>query len=401
MSDGSSLRTGTAADPGPGSGNPTLPPAAEVSRPSLKLRRWHPGTIVGWARGSHFTGDVLWSEGVRAMLCLLPMVVADLLDKRSYIAPLGQAGFFVSAMFLPRVVGERINLMLIWFTVGGGFYLLGGNVVDTPWLALTFMIAVGVVVSYMTAWQYGAMLALALTILFCTGINSGSPERAATNFKLYAFAALWGGAIALLPIWRSPPGQTNRGVSEVPYAEQGVRIGLGSAVALGTAYLFGFAKLGWAPSAVGSVVRFDHDLSRRKAVGRAAGVIAGGGLALAIMLVFDRTRVFVLIAVLFAVLNSLFKATEVGGFPIVSVPFLHTVALLLMLSADRPEVGPGLALARIGTNELGIIIGLFVVFYPLPLIMRLTRRVHAPPEPGGQDRGGDDVETQEPAAGKS
>lgn len=377
-----------------------MPPEAEASRPSLKLHRWHPGTIVSWARASHVTGDVLWSEGVRAVLCLLPMVAADVLNKGSYIAPLGQAGFFMGAMFLPRVIGERINLMLIWFTVGGGLYLLGGNVVDTPWLAVTFMIAVGVVVSYMTAWEYGAMLALALTILFCAGINSGSPERAATNFKLYAFAALWGGAIALLPIWRSLPGQTSRGVSEVPYAEQGVRIGLGSAVALGTAYLFGFAKLGWAPSAVGSVVRYDHNLSRRKAVGRAAGVIAGGALALAIMLVFNRTHVFVLIAVLFAVLNSLFKATEVGGFPIVSVPFLHTVALLLMLSADRPEVGPGLAVSRIGTNELGIIIGLLVVFYPLPLIMRLTRRIHAIPEPADPHRD-PDVETRQPTQDQS
>ena len=110
-------------------------------------------------------------------------------------------------------------------------------------------------------------------------------------------------------------------------------------------------------------------------------MLCGGAVALAIMLAFDRSRVFVLIAVLFTIVNALFKATEVGGFPLVSVPFMQTVAILLMLSADRPEVGPGLAAARIGTNELGIIIGLLVVFYPLPLIMRLTRRVHAIPEP--------------------
>ena len=86
-----------------------------------------------------------------------------------------------------------------------------------------------------------------------------------------------------------------------------------------------------------------------------------------------------LAAAVFTIVNSLFKATEVGGFPLLALRFTHTVALLLMLSADRPEVGPGLAAARIGTNELGVIIGLLVVFYPLPLIMRLTRRIHAIP----------------------
>ena len=79
---------------------------------------------------------------------------------------------------------------------------------------------------------------------------------------------------------------------------------------------------------------------------------------------------------LFTILNALFKATEVGGLPLVSVPFLHTVALVLMLSAERPETGPGLAVARVGTNELGILIGLLVIFYPLPMIMRLVRRIH-------------------------
>jgi hypothetical protein len=354
---------------------PPLASAPGGSRPSLELRRWRPGAIVGWARAAHVRGDVLWSEGARAAVCMVPMLFAVAFGESRNIGPLGQAGFFMSAVFLPRTLDERVNVTLILTTVGGGLYLLGGDVVSTPWLALLFMIFVGVMVSLMTAWEYGAMLALGFTIIFCAGINSGSAERAATNFRLYALAVLWGGAIMLLPVWRGLPAPHRSVMSQVQSAEQGVRLGVGCATALATAYALGFAKLGWAPAAVGNIVRYDIHASRVKAVARAVGTFFGAALALAIMLVIPHETVFALVAVLFTVLNSLFKATEVGGFPLASVAVLQTVAILLLLSADRPEIGPGLAVARVGTNELGVLIGLLVIFYPLPLLTKLVRRI--------------------------
>ena len=372
-----------------GSGSSALP----TSSPAPARRRWSPGAIVHRARATRVRGEVLWSEGARALLCMVPMIIADVRGAEHAIAPLGQAGFFMSALFLPRTLDRRINTALVLLGVGGGFYLLGGNVVDTPWLAVMFMICVAIIASFMTAWEYGYILALGFTMIFCAGINSGSPERAAENFDSYILAVLWGGAVSLLPFWRSLPAPRRPAFTQAEYAEQGVRIGIGAATALSVAYTFGYAKLGWAPAAVCSNVRYDGHVSRINAIGRAVGTLVGGVVALAIMLTLERTSVFVLIAVLFTCLNALFKATEVGGLPLVSVPFLHTVALLLMLSAERPEIGPGLAAARVGTNELGILIGLLVIFYPLPLIMRLARQIHQsrtrPEEDPGLPQGAD------------
>ena len=355
--------------------------------PAPTAGRWHPGSITRRVRATRVRGDVLWSEGVRALLCMVPMLLADALGKEHAIGPLGQAGFFMSALFLPRTLDRRLNMTLILMTVGGGFYLLGGNVVDTPWLALAFTLVVGIIASFMTAWEYGYILALGFTMIFCAGINSGSPERAAENFDLFTVAVVWGGAIALLPFWRSLPAPPRPALTQAEYAEQGVRIGFGAAVALAVSYSFGFAKLGWAPSAVSSIVRYEGHVSRINAFGRAVGTLLGGAVALLILLAIERTSVFVLVAVVFTILNALFKATEVGGIPLVSVPFLHTVALVLMLSAERPETGPALAAARVGTNELGIVIGLLVIFYPLPLIMRLVRHIHSPRSRPREDPG--------------
>jgi hypothetical protein len=373
MHDGSDNQHTTAPRGQAGGALPRPSHARTASDPGVSL----PDTGADGVGAPFVRPRALWSEAIRAVLCLLPMLLADLFGKGSYIGPLGQAGFFVSAMFLPRTIDARLNLFLIVSTLGGGLYLLGGNVVDTPWLALVFIVMVGVMVSFMTAWEYGSMLALGLTVIFCAGLNSGSVERAASNFRLYVFGVLWGGAVTLLPIWRSVPERPRPRLGQVEYAEQGTRLGLGAAAALGVAYLFGFAKLGWAPSAVGNVVRYEHEVSRSKAIGRAIGTLIGGAIALGIMLAFDKTRVFVLFAVGFTALNAVFKATEVSGLPLVSVPFLQTVAILLMLSADRPHLGAGLTAARVGTNELGIVIGLLIVFYPLPLIMKLVRRIHA------------------------
>ena len=63
-------------------------------------------------------------------------------------------------------------------------------------------------------------------------------------------------------------------------AEQGVRMGIGTTIALAISYMAGFAKLGWAPSAVGNVVRYDRNYLNVRAWARFFGTIGGAFLAL-------------------------------------------------------------------------------------------------------------------------
>src|SRR4051794_18153366 len=153
---------------------PSRPSAgdADTTRTSPHAK-WRPVELARHAAAGRVRGEILWSEGARALVCMLPMLVADFLGHEHAIGPLGQAGFFMSALFLPRRLDKRITLGLVLMTLGGGFYLLGGNVVDTPGLAMAFMVMVGVIASFMTAWEYGYILALGFSLIFCSGINSG------------------------------------------------------------------------------------------------------------------------------------------------------------------------------------------------------------------------------------
>jgi len=59
-----------------------------------------------------------------------------------------------------------------------------------------------------------------------------------------------------------PPPPVNESQSTEQLAEQGLRMGIGTSLALAISYLAGFAKIGWAPSAVGNVVRYDENCRR-------------------------------------------------------------------------------------------------------------------------------------------
>src|SRR5690349_6959139 len=99
---------------------PSRPSAADADTPAptrLSPRaRWHPGVLARRAAGARVRGEILWSEGLRALICMVPMLVADFRGDEHAIGPLGQAGFFVSALFLPRRLDKRITLGLILMT---------------------------------------------------------------------------------------------------------------------------------------------------------------------------------------------------------------------------------------------------------------------------------------------
>ena len=81
-------------------------------------------------------------------------------------------------------------------------------------------------------------------------------------------------------------------------------MGIGTTLALAISYIAGFAKIGWAPSGVGNVVRYDVKLSRKRAWARFFGTLGGAGSGDRLAFITDPTIV-VLIGAVVAVLNGL------------------------------------------------------------------------------------------------
>lgn len=306
------------------------------------------------------------TEAFRALVCMLPMLVATGLSKTSYLVTLGQGGFFYSSVFLPKKFSGRLVMGIAILGIGLGFYLIGGTVAPKPWLAVLFTLLVCVNLSFLTNWKIGGPLALTFVMIYTAGLNTGSPEKASKNFVAFAFVMGWSALISLLPIWKPvPPAPIDESLGNGDLAEQGFRMGIGASIALAVSYIAGFSKLGWAPSAVGNVVRFDHDLSRKRAWGRFAGTL-GGALFAAIALAFITTlTLLVWIGALFAVLNGLFKRTKLG-----LIPLFYTATILILYSANDLASGRATILKRVGYNIVGITIGMLVVIYPFPQILK-------------------------------
>jgi len=70
---------------------------------------------------------LMWSEALRALVCLIPLLVATALGQTTYLVTLGQGAFFFSTLFLPRRIGGRIVLGSLVVALGLGFYLIGGR----------------------------------------------------------------------------------------------------------------------------------------------------------------------------------------------------------------------------------------------------------------------------------
>ena len=97
---------------------------------------------------------LLWSEALRALVCLLPMLVATALGRTSYLVTLGQGAFFFSSMFLPKRISARFVMGSLVLALGLGFYLIGGAVSPYPWIAVIFTFFVCLNLSFMT-WMEG------------------------------------------------------------------------------------------------------------------------------------------------------------------------------------------------------------------------------------------------------
>jgi len=251
--------------------------------------------------------------------------------------------------------------------LGLGFYLIGGAVSPYPWIAVLFTFMVCLNLSFLSSWKIGGPLALTLVMIFTAGLNTGSPEKASANFLVFTFVLGWSAIISLLPIWKPiepPPVNTDQANSEL--AEQGFRMGIGASIALALSYLAGVTKIGWAPSAVGNVVRYDEKLSRKRAWARFLGTIGGAILAGIAMTFITSVTVIVWVGAIFAILNGLFKKTKLG-----MMPLFYTATILILYSANDLSQGSTNIWQRIGYNTIGIVIGMIVVIYPFPALAKL------------------------------
>jgi len=309
---------------------------------------------------------LMWSEALRALLCMLPMLFLGGLGDERYLVALGQGGFYFSSLWLPARIGSRFVMGSVLIALGLGFYLMGGAVAPYPVIAIIFMFLVSINLSFLSNWAIGGPLAFTLVLMFTGGLNTGSAEKASANFLAFALVLGWSTLISLLPFWTPIPApKVDTTVPDRDLAEQGLRMAIGTSIALAVSYAAGFAKLGWTSSAVGNITRFDPGLSEKRAKARLIGTLAGAALA-AIALVFvTSVTVLVVVAGLFAVLNGLFKRTELDR-----VPLFYTATILLLYSANDLSSGPATVLERVFYNVIGVVIAVIVVVYPFPLIMK-------------------------------
>jgi hypothetical protein len=313
---------------------------------------------------------LMWTEALRALVCLIPLMVATALGQTTYLVTLGQGAFFFSTLFLPIKLGGRIVLGSLVIALGLGFYLIGGSVAPTPWIAVVFTFFICVNLSFLSGWKIGGPLALTLVMIYTAGLNTGSPEKASTNFLVFAGVMGWSAVISLLPFWKPlPPPPVNENQPNTDLAEQGFRMGIGTSLALAISYLAGFAKIGWAPSAVGNVVRYDETLSRKRAWLRFYGTIGGAAIASVALAFVTELTTLVLVAAFSGVLNGLFKRTKLG-----MMPLFYTATILLLYSANDISAGSENVLMRVFYNVIGITIGMLVVIYPFPGLVRLMKR---------------------------
>jgi hypothetical protein len=309
---------------------------------------------------------LMWTEATRALACMLPMFVYAGLGKTTFLVPLGQGGFFFSTLFLPKRIGGRILMGSLILALGLGFYLIGGTVAPHPWLALLFTFLVGLNLSFLSGWQLGGPLALTLIVIYTAGLNTGSPEKASTNFLAFAFVMGWSALISMLPFWKPiEPPKVDTTQSDGALAEQGLRMAIGASLSLAISYAAGFTKLGWATSAVGNIIRYDAKLSKLRAMARLAGTIAGSILAAIALAFIANAAVLVVVAGIFAILNGLFKKTKLG-----MMPFFYTATILLLYTVNDLALGKQNILQRVGYNLVGVIVAVIVVLYPFPRLMK-------------------------------
>lgn len=309
---------------------------------------------------------LMWTEALRALVCMFPTFAAMGLGKTSALVALGQGGFFFSSLFLPRKFSGRAIMATLILILGLAIYMLGGVVAPNTLMALFFTFLICVSLSFLSGWTIGGPLALTLVMIYTAGLNSGSPEKASANFLAFAIVLTWSALISLLPIWKPiDPPKVDTSQPNEALAEQGLRMAFGATIALAISFVAGFTKLGWATSAVGNVVRYEPKLSKLRAMARLIGTIAGAILAAIGLALINSVTVLVIVGIIFAVLNGLFKKTKLG-----MLPFFYTATILLLYSANDLSAGMTNVIERVAYNLVGITIAIIVVVFPFPLIMK-------------------------------
>src|SRR4051812_29023647 len=109
--------------------------------------------------------ELMWTEAIRAALCMLPMLIASAMGKTTFLVALGQGAFFYSALFLPKKISSRFVMGSLVLALGLGFYLIGGNVAPNPWMAVIFTFLVCLNLSFLSGWKVGGPLALTLVMI--------------------------------------------------------------------------------------------------------------------------------------------------------------------------------------------------------------------------------------------
>jgi hypothetical protein len=322
------------------------------------------------------SSNLSWSEAARALLCMLPMLVAVAIGEMTYVVALGQGGFFFSSLLLPRRTSGRLLMGSILIALGLGFYLMGGTVAPLPVVAVVFTFFAALNLSFLTSWRIGGPIALSIVMIYTAGLNTGSPEKAADNFLAFALVMGWATLISMIPIWTPMmPPPPDHEATNAELAEQGIRMGIGTALALALSYIFEFAKIGWAVSAVGSVVRFDQDMSKKRAMARLLGTLGGALIAGFLLVRLDSITTLVLIGAFFAGLNGLYKKAKVG-----QMPLFYTATILILYSLNDIKSGKDLSMMRLAYNLVGIAVAVFVVYYPFPMLFGRLKKERETPQ---------------------
>jgi uncharacterized membrane protein YgaE (UPF0421/DUF939 family) len=117
-------------------------------------------------------------------------------------------------------------------------------------------------------------------------------------------------------------------------------------------------------------VRYNEHTTRRRAWGCCLGTVGGAALAVLALGVAGNLTILIHSSVLFAALNGLFKARKIG-----QIPFFYTATVILLYCSFDISSGPRVAAQRVLHNVVRIAIGLLVVLYPFPALMRRLRLV--------------------------
>jgi uncharacterized membrane protein YccC len=253
-----------------------------------------------------------WNDAIRATLCMLPMAIAYFTGQHSLVVPFGQGGFFYSMMPLPALRAGRVINLFILLGIGMGFYLVGANIVHNLWLSLFITYMVAIAVGLLSGYKFVTPLAFTFITLYSAGLNASTSAKAHDNFLAFVVIFLWCGIISLPSIWKGINMVNVQVLDTEENFVTGVKLGIGTTIALLLANVFGFVKDGWPVSAVGSIVRFNEAESKKRATSRVIGTIGGSCLAIATFFLASTSGVLITLAYFYGILQALFSRTMIG-----------------------------------------------------------------------------------------